>query len=67
MTAGGIASFVGNPTEVALIRMTSDGRLPAVERRNYRNVFDALGRIYKEEGVFSLWKVELFLSKNFFM
>lgn len=57
MIAGAVGSFVGNPTEVALIRMTSDGRLPLEERRNYRNVFDALVRIYKEEGVLVLWRV----------
>lgn len=56
MTAGAIGSFIGTPTEVALIRMTSDGRLPVSERRNYRNVFDALYRITKEEGVLTLWR-----------
>lgn len=36
--------------------MTSDGRLPIEQRRNYKNVADALWRITKEEGVFALWK-----------
>ena len=31
--------------------MTSDGRLPPEQRRNYKNVFDALIRISREEGV----------------
>lgn len=57
MTAGAIGSFVGNPTEVALIRMTSDGRLPPAERRNYKSVFDAVGRISREEGILALWRV----------
>uniref|UniRef100_A0A0N4ZF48 Mitochondrial 2-oxoglutarate/malate carrier protein n=1 Tax=Parastrongyloides trichosuri TaxID=131310 RepID=A0A0N4ZF48_PARTI len=56
MTAGGVGSFVGNPTEVALIRMTADGRLPVNERRNYKNVFDAIFRIIKDEGVLTLWR-----------
>ncbi|CAD5211072.1 unnamed protein product [Bursaphelenchus okinawaensis] len=56
MTAGAIGSFVGNPTEVALIRMTADGRLPAAERRNYTSVFNAIARIYKEEGLRALWR-----------
>ena len=56
MTAGGIGAFVGTPAEVALIRMTSDGSLPADQRRNYSSVFNALARIYKEEGVATLWK-----------
>jgi len=31
--------------------MTADGKLPPAERRNYSNVFNALARIAKEEGV----------------
>lgn len=36
--------------------MTSDGRLPAAERRNYRNVVDALVRMAREEGILTLWR-----------
>ncbi|KAA0201826.1 hypothetical protein HAZT_HAZT003418 [Hyalella azteca] len=36
--------------------MTSDGRLPPAERRNYKNVVDALVRIVSEEGLFTLWR-----------
>ena len=36
--------------------MTSDGNLPANQRRNYKNVFDALIRIFREEGLFTLWR-----------
>lgn len=56
MIAGGCGAFVGTPAEVALIRMTADGRLPMAERRNYKNVIDALARIVKEEGVTTLWR-----------
>lgn len=56
ITAGGIGAFVGTPAEVALIRMTSDGRLPPAEQRGYKNVIDALARIVKEEGVLTLWR-----------
>ncbi|CAK1587247.1 unnamed protein product [Parnassius mnemosyne] len=56
VTAGSIGAFVGTPAEVALIRMTADGRLPVEQRRNYKNVVDALLRIVKEEGVFKLWR-----------
>ena len=56
MASGGLGSFVGTPAEVALIRMTLDGRLPAAERRNYANVFDAIVRIVREEGVLKLWR-----------
>ena len=37
--------------------MTADGKLPPAERRGYKNVFNALTRIAKEEGVLTLWKV----------
>jgi len=56
MSAGGSAAFIGTPAEVALIRMTSDGLLPADKRRNYSSVFNALARIYKEEGLTTLWR-----------
>lgn len=56
MTAGVTGAFVGTPAEVALIRMTADGRLPSAERRNYKNVFDSLFRIVKEEGALTLWR-----------
>ena len=45
MAAGCCGAFVGTPAEVALIRMTSDGNLPANQRRNYKNAFEALVRI----------------------
>ncbi|CAF1569909.1 unnamed protein product, partial [Didymodactylos carnosus] len=50
IVSGGLGSFMGTPAEVALVRMTLDGRLPMQERRNYTNVFNALIRIAKEEG-----------------
>jgi hypothetical protein len=56
MAAGGIGAMVGTPAEVALIRMTSDGRLPVAERRGYKNVFDAMIRIIREEGLLTLWR-----------
>ncbi|KAE9412047.1 hypothetical protein Angca_007166, partial [Angiostrongylus cantonensis] len=33
-----------------------DGRLPPEQRRNYKNVFDALIRVVKEEGALTLWR-----------
>lgn len=55
-TAGAVASFVGTPCDVALVRMQSDSMAPLAERRNYSGVFNAVGRIVKEEGVFKLWR-----------
>lgn len=55
LTAGGLAAMVGNPADLALIRMQSDGLKPKDQRANYRSVFDALSRIAKGEGVTALW------------
>lgn len=48
--AGAAGALIGTPAEVALIRMTADGRLPPAERRNYSGVFNALARMTSEEG-----------------
>lgn len=56
MAAGGIASVVGTPADVALVRMQADNMLPAAQRRNYTGVGNALTRIVREEGVLSLWR-----------
>jgi len=56
MTAGFLGSLIGNPADLALIRMQADTTLPVEERRNYKNVFDAFSRIIREEGVVSLWR-----------
>jgi len=56
LSAGAIGSLVGNPADLALVRMQSDNNLPINERRNYKNVVDALLRTVKEEGIFTLWR-----------
>lgn len=53
--AGGLAAMIGNPADLTLIRMQSDGLKPKELRANYRSVFDALFRITKNEGIFALW------------
>lgn len=55
LAAGGIAAMVGNPADLALVRMQSDGLKPAAARANYRSVFDALSRITRTEGIGALW------------
>jgi hypothetical protein len=42
-----VGSLVGNPPDLALIRMQADIQLPEAEKRNYKNVFDAFARISK--------------------
>jgi hypothetical protein len=78
MTSGALASIVGTPFDVALVRMQSDSLKPAAgswsnlhflapcvlaptvrlssDRRGYKNVFDALARVTREEGITRLWR-----------
>src|SRR5947209_4220981 len=48
-------AILGNPADLSLIRMQSDGLRPVDQRKNYKSVFDALGRIAKSEGILALW------------
>ncbi|XP_047328162.1 mitochondrial uncoupling protein 5-like [Impatiens glandulifera] len=54
--AGGIGAAVGNPADLAMVRMQADGRLPVSQRRNYKSVFDAITQMSKQEGIASLWR-----------
>lgn len=54
--SGGIGSFVGTPSELALVRMSADSKAPVEQRRNYKNVVDCVTRISKEEGFSNLWR-----------
>ncbi|KAB8073867.1 mitochondrial carrier domain-containing protein [Aspergillus leporis] len=55
LTAGGVAAMIGNPADLALVRMQSDGLKPPEARAHYRSVVDALFRISKHEGIAALW------------
>ena len=54
--SGGIGSFVGTPSELALVRMSADSKLPPAERRNYTSVVNCIVRITNEEGFVNLWR-----------
>ncbi|KAJ3186772.1 Mitochondrial dicarboxylate transporter, partial [Irineochytrium annulatum] len=56
MGGGFVGGIVGSPADLANVRMQADGKLPIELRRKYRNVFDALGRIVKEEGAPALFR-----------
>ncbi|KAB1212881.1 Mitochondrial uncoupling protein 4 [Morella rubra] len=51
LIAGGIGAAVGNPADVAMVRMQADGRLPFGQRRNYKSVVDAISQMSKQEGL----------------
>ncbi|MCJ1477794.1 putative mitochondrial 2-oxoglutarate/malate carrier protein [Lambiella insularis] len=55
LSAGGLAAMIGNPADLALIRMQSDGLKPKPQRANYTSVIDALLRISRTEGIGALW------------
>ncbi|KAL0449438.1 UNVERIFIED_CONTAM: Mitochondrial uncoupling protein 5 [Sesamum latifolium] len=56
LIAGGVGAAVGNPADVAMVRMQDDGRLPPAQRRNYKSVVDAITQMSKNEGIGSLWR-----------
>jgi len=49
--AGGLAGMIGNPTEVVLVRMCSDGVKEPAHRYHYRNAISGMARIGREEGL----------------
>ncbi len=51
MLSGALAGIIGNPMDLSLVRMQADGSKPLDQRRNYKNVFDAMYRTAKSEGV----------------
>lgn len=55
MLSGALASVIGTPFDVSLVRMQADGMLPPEARRGYKSVFNAVRRIAVEEGVGKLW------------
>ena len=56
--AGLIGAVVGNPADLAMVRMQADGRIPKDSplRRNYRNGGQALVHIARSEGIATLWR-----------
>jgi solute carrier family 25 oxoglutarate transporter 11 len=56
MASGSIAVCIGTPFDIALVRLQSDSMAPLTERKNYKNVFDALTRTASEEGTGALYK-----------
>ncbi|XP_076765657.1 mitochondrial 2-oxoglutarate/malate carrier protein isoform X2 [Xylocopa sonorina] len=56
MISGIVGSFIGTPSDLVLIRMISDIKLPPNERRNYRNAVVGIIRIWRTEGVTRLWR-----------
>jgi len=55
LVSGATGAMVGNPADLAMVRMQADGRLPLHQRRNYTSVGNALSRMVKQDGVSSLW------------
>jgi len=54
--SGALASTIGNPFDVSLVRMQTDTVKAPELRRNYKGVGDALARIVREEGFAALYR-----------
>jgi dicarboxylate transporter 10 len=50
-TSGFIGGVLGTPADLVNVRMQNDCKLPVDQRRNYKNCFEALFRIARQEGV----------------
>jgi len=57
--SGMMGALVGNPADLALVRLQTDQTLPAAQRRHYKHVVDALVRIPREEGLLAYWRGSL--------
>lgn len=57
VTSGSAGAAMGNPAELALVRMSADSNIadPA-KRRNYRHSLDCIIRVAREEGIAALWR-----------
>ena len=56
VTSGSVGAFIGNPAELALVRMGADGKEPdPAKRRNYKHSIDCVVRVAREEGASALW------------
>ncbi|EQC34114.1 hypothetical protein SDRG_08323 [Saprolegnia diclina VS20] len=56
MGTGAVAATLGCPMDVSLVRMQADTLAAPADKRGYKNVFDAIFRIAKAEGVPTLWR-----------
>lgn len=56
LVSGMLAGIIGNPFDLSMVRMQADGMKPLDQRRGYRNVFQAIYRIAKEEGILTWWR-----------
>ncbi|KAJ3528194.1 hypothetical protein NM208_g10315 [Fusarium decemcellulare] len=49
--SGACGALVGNPADIANVRMQNDQSLPPSQRQNYRSVFDVLIRVARTDGL----------------
>jgi hypothetical protein len=56
MIGGCCGSLVACPTDMMLVRMQADGRLPVHLQRRYRNVIHGLYRVAREEGILAWYR-----------
>ncbi len=54
--SGSVGAFLGNPADLALVRMSADSKKPVLERSNYKGLIDCITRAIKDDGITGLWK-----------
>lgn len=53
--SGAAGGLIGTPADMVNVRMQNDIKLPLEQRRNYKHALDGLFKVYKHEGVGSLF------------
>ncbi|CAG2105116.1 unnamed protein product [Medioppia subpectinata] len=53
--SGAAGGFIGTPADMVNVRMQNDIKLPVANRRNYKHAIDGLIRVYRDEGIRSLF------------
>ncbi|KAH9506385.1 hypothetical protein DERF_011123 [Dermatophagoides farinae] len=53
--SGAAGGLVGTPADMINVRMQNDIKMPAKDRRNYRNAIDGLIKVYRNEGAMTLF------------
>lgn len=54
--AGALASVIGTPADLALVRIQADRAKPVAQRVGYSGLTDVLRRVAVQEGVPALWR-----------
>lgn len=56
MFAGFVASIIGNPFDVAMIRLQTNAMLPKHKKKHYKSLSHTMKKMIRKDGVCGLWR-----------